>query len=360
MQNNAASRWLAPLMAFCLSFLIIATLATITGVQFERQIDFWLLWLVTMFILALPICYLEIALAKRSKISALQALSHLTREAEASQKWRIVAWLAVVFIPFLAGSMLHNISGLLIQYSLHDVSTSILLVILAVLSILLSFVPRQILVIVSTIAIFASILFANLFNTALPTWSMTSIEFKEWGNATILALVASGLGLGLYWQSSLIHVDAQPNTTRTVLAIWIAQLLAMIAFGFFILQNKVSAYAFIFAILMAAALLLQMAREQLVQRQISPILQWAIVLVALLVWAIPHIDQFFDHALVIWGLLICLMYAIFAGWIMKISHLRKSINFSNEAVYNIWRIAVRIVLPLGIIFALIAYLGQLI
>jgi hypothetical protein len=60
MQDNALSRWLSPLMAFCLSFIIIATLAPLVGIQVERQVDFWLLWLVTMVILALPVCYLEI------------------------------------------------------------------------------------------------------------------------------------------------------------------------------------------------------------------------------------------------------------------------------------------------------------
>jgi SNF family Na+-dependent transporter len=61
----------------------------------------------------------------------------------------------------------------------------------------------------------------------------------------------------------------------------------------------------------------------------------------------------------LWGLLLCLIYAIFAGWIMKISHLRKSMNFSSELFYNLWRIAVRIVLPLGIVLAMISVLGQL-
>ena len=56
----------------------------------------------------------------------------------------------------------------------------------------------------------------------------------------------------------------------------------------------------------------------------------------------------------LWGLVICLIYAVFVGWVMKISHLRKALNFSNEAIYNLWRIAVRIVLPLSIVLAIIA------
>jgi SNF family Na+-dependent transporter len=66
----------------------------------------------------------------------------------------------------------------------------------------------------------------------------------------------------------------------------------------------------------------------------------------------------FNFALLLWGLVICLIYAIFAGWIMKISHLRKAMNFSSEAFYNIWRIAVRVVLPVSIVVAMVALIGQ--
>lgn len=56
----------------------------------------------------------------------------------------------------------------------------------------------------------------------------------------------------------------------------------------------------------------------------------------------------------LWGLLICLLYAIFVGWLMKISHLRKSLNFAQETTYNLWRIAVRILSPLAIVIAMVA------
>ena len=85
-----------------------------------------------------------------------------------------------------------------------------------------------------------------------------------------------------------------------------------------------------------------------------------ILITALAVWAIPFIANVLTIALMLWGLVICLIYSIFVGWIMKISHLRKALNFSNEIFYNIWRIAVRIVLPLSIVLAIISYLGQLV
>ncbi|WDE15418.1 hypothetical protein KMZ14_11870 [Acinetobacter schindleri] len=357
MQDNAMSKWLSPLMAFCLSFLIIATLAPITGIQIDRQLDFWLLWLATMLILALPVCYLEIALAKRSKTTALQALSSLTREADSSQRWRVVGWLAVVFIPFLAGAMLNHASNV-VSIANFEVQQPVILAGLAIAALLLSLVPRLILVGITTVGVIASLVLANVMGTALPEWQVTPVQFSEWGNATVLALVASGLGMGLYWQSSLAVVKQQDVATKTVLPIWIAQLLAVIAFGFFAVKAEVPAFALIAAIVAAAALMLQMAREQLQQRQINVIIQWVIVAVATLVWLIPNITPVFNNLLILWGLVISLIYALFAGWIMKISHLRKSMNFSSEVFYNIWRIAVRVVLPVSIIVAIIAVLGQ--
>ncbi|MNP26072.1 hypothetical protein D3C76_1189100 [compost metagenome] len=90
------------------------------------------------------------------------------------------------------------------------------------------------------------------------------------------------------------------------------------------------------------------------------VLQWVVIILAIAVWAVPELHGIFTLILMLWGLLICLIYAIFAGWIMKISHLRKSMNFSNELFYNLWRIAVRIVLPLSIVIAMIAVIGQMI
>ena len=201
---------------------------------------------------------------------------------------------------------------------------------------------------------------ANLSGTGTAEWQVTPVEFSEWGSATVLALVASGLGLGLYWQNSLAQVQQQDAASKTVLPIWIAQILAVVAFAFFAVQAALPAYAIALTAVAAAAVLLQMAREQLAQRQLNIVIQWLVLLAATLVWLIPATGPIFNILLMLWGLVICLIYAIFAGWIMKISHLRKSMNFSNEAFYNIWRIAVRVVLPVSIVLAIVAVLGKLI
>jgi hypothetical protein len=210
------------------------------------------------------------------------------------------------------------------------------------------------------LGVIAALVFAQISGTALPEWQMTTLEFGEWGSATVLALVASGLGMGLYWQTSLVQAKQQDVASKTVLPIWTAQLVAVLAFAYFAVAAQLPVIALLVATIAGAALLLQLAREQLAQRQMMVVVQWAIVVAAVLIWAIPEITAIFNIVLVLWGLVICLIYAIFVGWIMKISHLRKAMNFSNELFYNVWRIAVRIVLPLSILLAIVSVLGQLI
>lgn len=358
--TTVMSRWLSPLLAFCLSFMIIVGLAPSLGIHLDRQIDFWLLWLGTLVFLALPIIYLEIALAKRSKTTALNALSSLTRDADASQQWRLVGWLSVVFIAFLAGGLLSNITKITMAYIEVPMQSGIFFAICAVIAFALSFVSRQILVILTTLGVIASIVLSNVFGVQVQSWHITPVEFKEWGNATILALVASGLGLGLYWQTSLATTTKQNAATQATLPIWIAQLIAVIAFGYFAISAQIPAYTILISAIFASALLLQLAKEQLQERNVAIIIQFAVLLIGLLIWAVPQMSAIFNSLLMLWGLIICLIYSIFVGWIMKISHLRKALNFSNEVFYNIWRIAIRIILPLSILLAIVSYLGQLI
>ncbi|AOA59089.1 hypothetical protein [Acinetobacter larvae] len=350
------SRWLSPLLAFCLSFIVISALAPSLGLQVDRQIDFWLLWLAAMLLLALPLTYLEVALAKRSKTTALNALMSLTRDADAAQHWRVVGWLAIVFIPFLAAGILSSATALLAQHVPLNWPHSYMMLGAIVLAVLCSYIPRQLLVVLSTVAALAALLLSNTMSgPALTPWHVSALEFGEWGNATILALVASGLGLGVYAQSNLTTLQQQPRATQTAVPVWIAQLLAVIAFGYFSLQVEYAGFSLAIAALLAAALLIQLAQQQLAERGIALWLQGIVILLAMLIWAIPHAPTVLTSILMLWGLVICLIYAIFAGWIMKISHLRKAMNFKSEISYNLWRIAVRIVAPMAILMAIVSF-----
>ncbi len=84
----------------------------------------------------------------------------------------------------------------------------------------------------------------------------------------------------------------------------------MVAFGFFSLQAQLPVLTWIFTGVMTSALFVQLAREQLAQRQLMPVLQWVIIVVAIAVWAVPEVHNLFTLILMLWGLLICLIYAI--------------------------------------------------
>ena len=55
-------------------------------------------------------------------------------------------------------------------------------------------------------------------------------------------------------------------------------------------------------------------------------------------------------------LLVLLGLSVYSGWAMKISHARKELNLPSELLYNLWRVAIRIVCPLAIILVLVGSL----
>ena len=117
---------------------------------------------------------------------------------------------------------------------------------------------------------------------------------------------------------------------------------------------------FLVASLSLTALLLQFVREQTLDRKLPLVIQALILLLPVLIWAVPQASAIFYSLVVLYGLVLSLAYAIFVGWLMKISHLRKSLNFSSEALYNVWRVFIRIVAPLSIIVALVGWISLLV
>ena len=357
MQAQQLSSWTAPILAFCLSLLLSVTLAPTLGLVTYQQYDFWLLWLVTMLILALPFTLLELALAKRAKAAPLQAFLQLTRDADRSTHWRLMSWAALVFVPFLVGSILH-FAAEKVQISMGlGLDTSVLLLILAIGGFALSMLPRIALLAITAIA---TLIFAvlSMLQSTQSTWQWTNIEFVEWAKVVTLTLVTGGLGLGLYWQNMIHAVKQKQSLTPLALPIWIAQALGLGSVMFVAqMQGATQAILFLVAALGLAGLLLQFVREQAIERGLPLLIQAVILLVPLLLWAIPQTSAIFYGLIIVYGLVLCLFNTIFVGWLMKISHLRKSLSFANEATYNIWRVFIRIVMPLSIVVALIGWLS---
>ncbi|MCG3842517.1 MULTISPECIES: hypothetical protein [unclassified Psychrobacter] len=346
------------------------------------EIDFWLLWLLAMVLVALPVVYAEIALAYRSVEGPLAGMQKLTREADVSPIWRSFGWLAALVSILIAALVISGastgiLSALTELNSVPDVPSFAVAAGLMVIALLLSLLGVAPLPIGLGLMVIGLLLgFANGVPSA--GFAMTDVSLTEWARAVALALVSVGAGTGLYWfgqnlvsKQTVTAVEAnnqQPKNrvatreyraTKLVLPIWVLQLLigvvALFTSGMSL--PPIGQLLYWGGVLFVASYLLHYSTQQLTHKfglLVSLIITFAVAL--LLVVAIP--TAWLVGILVIISSIAVLLLSVFAGWQMKISHLRKSLNFSNEAVYNLWRVAIRLVVPLALLLALIGWVMQ--
>ena len=345
------------------------------------EIDFWLLWLLAMVLVALPVVYAEIALAYRSVEGPLAGMQKLTRESDASPIWRSFGWLAalvsiVIAALIISGASTGILTALAEINSAPDVPSFAVAAGLMVITVLLSLLGTAPLPIGLGLMVVGLILgIAN----GVPniSFAMTDISLVEWARAVALALVSVGAGTGLYWfgqnlvsKQTLTAVEAHSQqaksraardyrATKLVLPIWILQLLVGVVALFISGMSlpPIGQLLYWAGVLFVVSYLLHYSTQQLTHKfglLVSLIITF--VLALLLVVAIP--TTWLVGILVIISSIAVLLLSVFAGWQMKISHLRKSLNFSNEAFYNLWRVAIRLVVPLALLLALIGWVIQ--
>ncbi|MCG3878255.1 hypothetical protein [Psychrobacter sp. Ps6] len=345
------------------------------------EIDFWLLWLLAMVLVALPVVYAEIALAYRSVEGPLAGMQKLTRESDASPIWRSFGWLAalvsiVIAALIISGASTGILTALTELNSTPDVPSFAVAAGLMVITVLLSLLGTAPLPIGLGLMVVGLILgIAN----GVPniSFAMTDISLVEWARAVALALVSVGAGTGLYWfgqnlvsKQTITAVEANSQqaqnkaardyrATKLVLPIWILQLLVGVVALFIsgISLPPIGQLLYWAGVLFVVSYLLHYSTQQLTHKfglLVSLIITF--VLALLLVVAIP--TTWLVGILVIVSSVAVLLLSVFAGWQMKISHLRKSLNFSSEAFYNLWRVAIRLVVPLALLLALIGWVIQ--
>lgn len=346
------------------------------------EIDFWLLWLVAMVLVSLPVVYAEIALAYRSSDAPLAGMKKLTREADVSTFWRSFGWLAalvsiVIAALVISGASSGILSALTDLGSAADVPGFALaagLMVIAVLLSLLGVTPLPIGLGLMLIGIGLGL--AN----GLPniSFAMTGVSLAEWARAVALALVSVGAGTGLYWfgqsrvtkqvvtATDINHHGVSPRmsardqaASTRVLPIWTLQLVvgmaALLISG--LALPPLGQLLYWFGVVFVASYLLHYAAQQLAHQfgmLVSLVL--TLILGVMLVAVIPTL--WLVGLLVVVSSITVLLLAVFAGWQMKISHLRKSLNFGSEGLYNVWRIAIRLIVPLALILALIGWVLQ--
>lgn len=356
------NRFQGALLAFLIMVLLAGRIESLVTTTAVHQIDFWAAWLVCMVVLTLPILLLESALAKRTQTLPIQALPALTRDADASTKWRGVGWLAIGSMLLLAGVLNSQLTTYATELVKQNAgSTAVLgalpfavILLVAALSTVGKWLPF-----VGAIGLVVLACFGVLQPDTASTWQMTSFAFTEWSGAVVLALAATGVGIGLYWQSALSGYSVK--TRYPILPIWIAQIVGglVVALGLvnFNAASDLSVTLYGVALLSGVAVLLAFARHQLVARGLPRIVAWVALLASLAIWILPLQTSLLTLAMVS-TIVVSMIYAIFSGWKMKSSHLRKALDFNNEGLYNLWRVMVRLVVPLAVVIALIGLVEQ--
>lgn len=349
------------------------------------EIDFWLLWLLAMVLVSLPVIYAEIALAYRSAEAPLAGMQKLTREADASALWRGFGWLAALVAIIIAalvisGASTGMLTALIDLNSVPEVPNFAVAAGLMVIAALLSLLG------VTPLPIGLGLMLIGLiFGVAngLPniTFAMTNISLGEWARAVALALVSVGAGTGLYWfgqnritkqavtavgvdnhyaqNPSRAQASSEYRATKLVLPIWILQLLVGMVALFIsgMTLPPIGQLLYWAGVVFVTSYLLHYSTQQLAHKfglLVSLVITAVIAIV--LVVAIPTI--WLVGILVIISTIAVLLLSVFAGWQMKISHLRKSLNFGNEAFYNLWRVAIRLIVPVALLLALIGWVMQ--
>lgn len=364
-------------------------------------------FLLCLLVLALPLRLLELMLGRRSRRSPLEGMAFLTREADARRGWRAAAWgsaladiLAITGLALLAGwggSFLgHRFLSEAVQTAtsaglVWPVGTGTAFILAAGLSLLkpawrelANTLALAVVVICLGVAALSGAAAIGAYDTG------TALGLAGWREAMRFALLAGGGGLGVVWLTGM-HLPRDTGlgsftlglvALQAVLAglLWLALApFATAAAGATgsdavldliptamggglapVLLFAALGLAAVFALAFAAEPLLTRLGEKGVSRLPAVVLVFVTgSALAELLWMGGRAEGVHLLLLGVRDLLLLVMagFAIFAGWVMKISHARKELALPNEGIYNVWRVAVRIVVPLAVVFVFSGYLA---
>ena len=356
MVKTMLHRYMVFFVASSLPLLFVGQIAP----NMARELDFWALWFIAMAVVGLPVLFAEFALSARSGQTPWQGMQKLTREADASLVWRGFAVLSVLVAILIASSISARIAaGAMSQFG--EMSRTIgvpsfgVAAGVSVVALILSLLKARLLPVGMLLVIAGSMI--ALFDSSVSVPVMTDVSLGEWAKAVVLALLCVGVGSGLYWfggMSIAPHLmQAKKSLTGFIVPIWLTQLI----FGAFALlagNALVTVPSFIvtsLGMLLIASFMLYYAGMQLMARFGMVLGLVATLVLTLALSVVPM--QALLMALIALSLVAVLLLSVFSGFVMKISHLRKTLNFNSEMRYNLWRVLVRIIVPIAIVVAVV-------
>lgn len=360
-------------------------------------------WALGLVLLTLPLLLLELMLGRRARRSPLAGLAFLTREADARRFWRAAAWgaalaalLGLATVALIAGGSINFLAadlGLVgpavAQLSsaglVWPLGTGSLFILAAGLS-LLSADKRALFMLGALIVVLVLVTLAALAGRGMAAtiYGPAPLTAAAWQAALRLSLLSLGGGFGVLWLAGM-RLPREVSLGRFALAALAVHLLLaallLAALAPFVaaalvnaqtgLQVTVSGHSawllLVAAILLGLLLLLLLAEPVLLrlrEQGLAPLPAALLVFVAgaalaEAVWFLGRAEGLQGLARLLGALLLAVLLglSVFGGWAMKISHARKELALPAEAVYNVWRVAVRLLVPLATLWVLAGYVA---
>ncbi len=332
--------------------LTTLTFVTASGLPTNNHnLSFALVWLLFMVLTALPLAFIEAVLVRRSRALPLQGLAAITRDSDAPTFWRVLAPLSMLtLVGMIAFGVENSTHGLAVN---DDTAIAVrafpyLFVFLAMgfawvgMKRLLPFVG----VLVPAVLLLNALLAAH-------TGLLVLLTPEEWQQVATAALLANMSTLGLYAWLILTRLTDE-RATQTVMPLWLTQtLVGVVTIAAGSAQGNLSVILYMLTAVFACALLAEVVTQQLQAKQFTkPIAVGSVMLVAAATTALTEYVAF-DVVLKALALVTMLGFSLLLGWVIKTSHARKALNFSSEGMYNLWRVGVRIVAPVTILWLLV-------
>lgn len=343
-------------------------------------------WALLLVLLGLPVLLMELMLGRRSRRSPLDGMAMLTREADAPRGWRVPAWgaalgalLLMVATALVAGGsvsfMAREAGAAGVAALAWPLGMALVVALGAGLTLLAPAARTAALTgLTGLVLVFLLLAAASGMQAAEVVFAPGALAAADWRAAARLALLGSGGGLGMFWLAGT-QLPRETGLARLVLGQLAIQLLFALLLAAALAPFVAAALAkepvtpaglpvwllMLALVLAGAGALAQLAPpllRRLAEKGVAELAGVAVVFGAVLAFAVAtglagglHLLLAAAGALL---LLVLLGWLLFSGWAMKISHARKELALPSEGVYNIWRVAVRIALPLVILWVLAA------
>ena len=342
----------------------------------------WPLGLLGALLAGLPLLLAEQAMAVRAKQPGIAGMQVLTREADAARFWRIPAY-AGLLLSIAVSAVLALVSGLLLTQVVQTLwqplaanavpAGAALWPVLTLLSLLIALgrsfrtVPMW-LWLVLTLILLALLGLQMACHQAIPLVTdlalLTGLPNAGTASGSLLAgaLVAGG-GMGA---AAALRLQYGELKSSIAVPAMVALLVIVVSA---LHHNGLSAASALLAIVVtqlglsaSLAPAFAEARQRNLPTLAAPmavIIPVTLLAESLWLWGDVSTLALLIQLIAVALALNLLMLSVYAGWIMKISHLRKAVNLPSELLYNLLRIALRWLAPLTLLVALAQAWGLL-